>query len=327
MDVKQIVAGDLNVGYIDAGPEDGSPVLLLHGWPYDIHSYVDVAPLLAAQGYRVIIPYLRGYGTTHFLSEETFRNGEQVVLALDVIALMDALEIESPILAGFDWGARTADVVAALWPERCKGLVAVSGYLIGSQDAGKLPLPPAAELQWWYQYYFATDRGRAGYDIYRRDFAKLIWRTASPKWDFDDATFDRSAASFENPDHVDIVIHNYRWRLGLAKGAAEYGALEDRLAEAPDITVPAITLEGDTNGAPHPSRMPTPRNSRAGIHTGRSRAASGTTFLRKLRNRLPKLLSMSTPTNKGGLMSETTTNNAPLTVALIHGAFADASTP
>jgi pimeloyl-ACP methyl ester carboxylesterase len=252
MDIKQIVAGDLNVGYIDAGPEDGTPVLLLHGWPYDIHSYVDVAPLLTAQGYRVMIPYLRGYGTTHFLSEETFRNGEQVVLALDVIALMDALEIESPILAGFDWGARTADVVAALWPERCKGLVAVSGYLIGSQEAGKLPLLPAAELQWWYQYYFATDRGRAGYDKYRRDFAKLIWRTASPKWDFDDATFDRSAASFENPDHVDIVIHNYRWRLGLAKGAAEYGALEDRLAEAPDITVPAITLEGDTNGAPHP---------------------------------------------------------------------------
>ena len=252
MDVKQIVAGDLNVGYIDAGPEDGTPVVLLHGWPYDLHSYVDVAPLLTAQGYRVIIPYLRGYGTTHFLSEETFRNGEQVVLALDVIALMDALEIESPILAGFDWGARTADVVAALWPERCKGLVSVSGYLIGSQEAGRLPLPPVAELQWWYQYYFATDRGRAGYDKYKRDFAKLIWRTASPEWDFDDATFDRSAASFENPDHVDIVIHNYRWRLGLAEGAAEYRALEDRLAEAPEITVPAITLEGDANGAPHP---------------------------------------------------------------------------
>jgi len=252
MDVKQIVAGELNVGYVDTGSEDQSAVLLLHGWPYDIHSYDEVAPLLAAQGYRVIVPYLRGYGTTHFLSEETFRNGEQVVLALDVIALMDALEIERPILAGFDWGARTADVVAALWPERCMGLVSVSGYLIGSQEAGKLPLPPAAELQWWYQYYFTTDRGRAGYDKYRRDFTKLIWQIASPKWDFDDATFDRSAASFENPDHVDIVIHNYRWRLGLAKGVAEYGALEDRLAEAPDITVPAITLEGDANGAPHP---------------------------------------------------------------------------
>ena len=252
MDVKQIVAGELNVGYVDTGPEDKSTVLLLHGWPYDIHSYDDVAPLLAAQGYRVIIPYLRGYGTTHFLSEETFRNGEQAALALDVIALMDALEIESPILAGFDWGARTADVVAALWPERCKGLVSVSGYMIGSQDAGRLPLPPAAELQWWYQYYFATDRGRAGYDKYRRDFAKLIWRIASPKWDFDDATFDRSAASFDNPDHVDIVIHNYRWRLGLAEGEAEYSELENRLAEAPVITVPAITLEGDANGAPHP---------------------------------------------------------------------------
>lgn len=252
MDVKQIVAGDLNVGYVDTGPNDGRPVLLLHGWPYDIHSYTEVAPLLAAQGYRVIIPYLRGYGPTHFLSEETIRNGEQAALALDVIAMLDALEIESAILAGFDWGARTADVVAALWPERCKGLVSVSGYLIGSQDAGRVPLPPAAELQWWYQYYFATDRGRAGYAKYRRDFAKLIWQIASPKWDFDDATFDRSAASFENPDHVDIVIHNYRWRLGLAKGAAKYGALEDRLAKAPDITVPAITLEGDANGAPHP---------------------------------------------------------------------------
>jgi pimeloyl-ACP methyl ester carboxylesterase len=252
MDVKQIVAGDLNVGYVDAGPEDGAAVVLLHGWPYDIHSYVEVAPLLAGQGYRVIIPYLRGYGTTHFLSEEAFRNGEQAALGLDVIALLDALEIDRAVLAGFDWGARTANVVAALWPERCKGLVSVSGYLIGSQEAGKLPLPPAAELQWWYQYYFATDRGRAGYDKYRRDFAKLIWRIASPKWDFDDATFDRSAASFENPDHVDIVIHNYRWRLGLAEGAAEYGALEDRLAEAPAIAVPAITLEGDANGAPHP---------------------------------------------------------------------------
>jgi pimeloyl-ACP methyl ester carboxylesterase len=252
MDVKQIVAGDLNVGYVDTGPNDGRPVLLLHGWPYDIHSYTEVAPLLAAQGYRVIIPYLRGYGPTHFLSEETIRNGEQAALALDVIAMLDALEIESAILAGFDWGARTADVVAALWPERCKGLVSVSGYLIGSQDAGRVPLPPAAELQWWYQYYFATDRGRAGYAKYRREFAKLIWQIASPKWDFDDATFDRSAASFGNPDHVHIVIHNYRWRLGLAKGAAEYGALEDRLAKAPDITVPAITLEGDANGAPHP---------------------------------------------------------------------------
>jgi pimeloyl-ACP methyl ester carboxylesterase len=250
--VKQLDAGLLNVGYVDAGPADGSAVILLHGWPYDIHSYVDVAQLLAGQGYRVIVPHLRGYGTTRFLSEDTFRNGQQSVVAVDAIALMDALDIDKAIVAGFDWGARTADIVAALWPERCRGLVSVSGYLIGSQAVGKLPLPPAAELQWWYQYYFATERGRAGYDKYRRDFARLIWRTASPKWSFDDATFDRSAASFDNPDHVEIVIHNYRWRLGLAEGEAEYDELEERLAEAPAITVPAIALEGDANGAPHP---------------------------------------------------------------------------
>jgi pimeloyl-ACP methyl ester carboxylesterase len=250
--LKQIDAGLLNVGYAEAGPVDGPAVLLLHGWPYDIHSYVDVVPLLATQGHRVIVPYLRGYGTTRFLSDGTLRNGEQAALALDVIALMDALEIEHAVVAGFDWGARTADIVAALWPERCRGLVSVSGYLIGSQAAGKLPLPPDAELLWWYQFYFATERGRAGYEKYRRDFAKLIWRTASPNWDFDDATFDRSAASFDNPDHVAIAIHNYRWRLGLAEGEAEYEELEKRLAEGPVITLPTITLEGDANGAPHP---------------------------------------------------------------------------
>jgi pimeloyl-ACP methyl ester carboxylesterase len=227
-------------------------VVLLHGWPYDIYSYVDVAPLLAATGYRAIVPYLRGYGTTSFLSSETLRNGQQSVLALDVIALMDALKIEKAILAGFDWGARTADIVAALWPERCKALVSVSGYLIGSREANKMPLPPKAELQWWYQYYFATERGRAGYEQYRRDFAKLIWQIASPKWEFSDATFDRSAGSFDNPDHVSIVIHNYRWRLGLAEGEPKYDDLERRLAEGPVITVPTITLEGDANGAPHP---------------------------------------------------------------------------
>jgi pimeloyl-ACP methyl ester carboxylesterase len=250
--VRQIDAGLLNVGYVDAGPADGPVVLLLHGWPYDIHSYVDVVPLLAAAGYRGIIPYLRGFGTTRFLSDATFRNGEQAALALDVIALMDALEIESATLAGFDWGARTANIVAALWPERCTGLVSVSGYLIGSQEAGKLPLPPAAELQWWYQYYFATERGRAGYSEHRREFNRLIWRTASPKWSFDDATFERTAQAFDNPDHVEIVIHNYRWRLGLAEGEPGYHDLERRLAEGPVITVPAITLEGDANGAPHP---------------------------------------------------------------------------
>jgi pimeloyl-ACP methyl ester carboxylesterase len=250
--LSQVDAGLLRVGYADIGPADGRVAVLLHGWPYDIHSYVDVVPLLASAGYRVVVPYLRGFGTTRFLSDATFRNGEQAVLALDVIALLDALEIERATLAGFDWGARTADIVAALWPERCTGLVSVSGYLIGSQEAGKLPLPPAAELQWWYQYYFATERGRVGYDHNRRDFAKLIWRTASPKWAFDDATFDRSAMSFDNPDHVQIVIHNYRWRLGLADGASEYAELEERLAQGPVIGVPTITLEGDANGAPHP---------------------------------------------------------------------------
>jgi pimeloyl-ACP methyl ester carboxylesterase len=250
--LKQIDAGLLSVGYVEAGPADSPAVLLLHGWPYDIHTYVDVAPLLAAQGYWVIVPYLRGYGTTRLLREDTVRNGQQSVVAVDAVALMDALGIEQAVLGGCDWGARTADIVAALWPERCKALVSVSGYLIGSQEANKAPLPPEAELRWWYQYYFATERGRAGYDKNRHDFAKLIWQLASPKWDFDDATFDRSAASLDNPDHVDIVIHNYRWRLGLAEGEAEYDVLEKQLAEGPIITVPTITLEGDANGAFHP---------------------------------------------------------------------------
>jgi pimeloyl-ACP methyl ester carboxylesterase len=250
--LKQIDAGLLNVGYADVGPADGPAVVLLHGWPYDIYSFVDVAPLLASAGYRVIVPYLRGYGTTRFLSNDTIRNGEQAVVAVDIIALMDALGIEKAIIGGFDWGARTADIIAALWPERCKALVSVSGYLIGSQDAGKAPLPPKAELQWWYQFYFATERGRVGYDKYRRDFAKLIWQIASPKWVFDDATFDRSAAALDNPDHVAIVIHNYRWRIGLAEGEPKYDDLEQRLALAPDISVPTITMEGDANGAPHP---------------------------------------------------------------------------
>jgi pimeloyl-ACP methyl ester carboxylesterase len=250
--LRQIDAGVLNVGYIDAGPAEGPAVVLLHGWPYDIHSYEEATPLLTAAGYRVLVPHLRGYGTTRFRSDQALRNGEQAALAVDVIAFMDALEVDQAVVAGFDWGARSADIVAALWPERCTGLVSVSGYLIGSQEAGKQPLPPAAELQWWYQYYFATERGRLGYDRNRRDFARLIWHTASPKWAFDDATFERSAASFDNPDHVEIVIHNYRWRLGLAEGEAQYGDLEERLAEAPAITVPTITLEGDANGAPHP---------------------------------------------------------------------------
>ncbi|NTG48124.1 alpha/beta hydrolase [Agrobacterium rhizogenes] len=249
--LKQIDAGVLTVGYAEAGPADGAPVILLHGWPYDIHSFVDVAPLLASRGYHVIVPYLRGYGTTGFLSSETARNGQQSVVAVDILALMDALKIPKAILGGFDWGARTANILAALWPERCKALVSVSGYLIGSQETNKIPLPPKAELQWWYQYYFATERGQEGYDKYRRDFAKLIWQIASPKWDFDDAQFDRSAAAFDNPDHVAIVIDNYRWRLGLARGEPQYDDLEKRLAMAPVISVPTITLEGDANGAPH----------------------------------------------------------------------------
>jgi pimeloyl-ACP methyl ester carboxylesterase len=249
--VKQIDAGLLNVGYVEAGPANGRAVILLHGWPYDIQSFADVTPLLAREGYRVIVPYLRGYGTTRFLSNETFRNGEPAAVVADIIALMDALEIDKAILAGFDWGARTADVIAALWPERCKALVSVSGYLIGSQESGKIPLPPKAELEWWYQFYFATERGREGYDKNRHDFAKLIWQQASPKWNFDDATFERTAASFENPDHVAITIHNYRWRQGLAEGEAKYEDVEKRLAVGPVITVPTITLEGDANGAPH----------------------------------------------------------------------------
>ncbi|SHN79910.1 alpha/beta fold hydrolase [Bradyrhizobium erythrophlei] len=250
--LKQINAGVLNVGYAEAGPADGKPVILLHGWPYDIHAFVDVAPILVSSGHRVIIPHLRGYGTTAFLSDATLRSGQPVAVSADIVALMDALKIEKATLAGFDWGARSADIIAALWPERCTALVSVSGYLIGSQEAGKLPLPPAAELQWWYQFYFATERGRLGYEKYRREFSKLIWKLASPKWNFDDATFERSAKAFDNPDHVAIVIHNYRWRQALAEGEAKFDELEAKLAKAPVIAVPTITMEGDANGAPHP---------------------------------------------------------------------------
>jgi pimeloyl-ACP methyl ester carboxylesterase len=250
--LKQVDAGVLNVAYAEAGPAGGPPVILLHGWPYDIYSFADVAPLLASAGHRVIIPYLRGYGTTRFLSNDTVRNGQPSALASDTIAFMDALKLDKAILAGFDWGARTVNIVSALWPERVKASVSVSGYLIGSQEAGKMPLPPKAELEWWYQFYFATERGRLGYEKYRREFSKLIWQLASPKWKFDDATFDRSAAAFDNPDHVAITIHNYRWRMALAEGEAKYADLEKRLAEFPVITVPTITMEGDANGAPHP---------------------------------------------------------------------------
>lgn len=250
--LKQIVAGVLNVGYAELGASDAPVVILLHGWPYDIHAYVDVAPLLAEAGYRVIVPYLRGYGTTRFLSPETPRNGQQAAIAADIIALMDALGIERAVIGGCDWGARTANIIAALWPERCKAMVSVSGYLIGSREANKMPLPPGAEHAWWYQFYFATDRGRAGYERNRKEFARLIWQLASPKWDFDDVTFNRSAAAFENPDHIAITIHNYRWRISLADGERKYDDLEERLAKFPLIGVPTITLEGDANGAPHP---------------------------------------------------------------------------
>jgi len=250
--LKQINAGVLSVGYAEAGPSRGPAVILLHGWPYDIHSFADVTPVLASRGYRVIVPYLRGYGTTRFLSDASPRNGQQAALGVDTIALMDALGIGQAIIGGFDWGGRSADVVAALWPDRCKALVSVSGYLIGSQAANKAPLSPRAEYAWWYQYYFATERGRAGYDTYRRDFSKLIWQLASPKWAFDDATFARSAVAFDNPDHVAIVIHNYRWRIALAPGEPQYDDLERQLAGAPAIAVPTISLEGDANGAPHP---------------------------------------------------------------------------
>ncbi|HEX8057144.1 MAG TPA: alpha/beta hydrolase [Novosphingobium sp.] len=262
--LKTVRTDLLEIAYAEYGPASGAPVILLHGWPYDIHAFAEVAPILAAKGYRVIVPHLRGYGTTRFLSAETKRNGEPAALAADALALMDALKIRSAVLGGFDWGARTADIVAALWPERVRGLVSVSGYLIGSQAAGSQPLPPEAELQWWYQFYFATERGRAGYTKYRREFSKLIWRLASPKWAFDDATFDRSAAAFDNPDHVEIVIHNYRWRLGLAEGEARYADFEQRLAAAPAITVPTITMEGDANGASHP-----PPSAYAAKFTGR----------------------------------------------------------
>jgi pimeloyl-ACP methyl ester carboxylesterase len=250
--IRQVNAGTLNVGYAEAGPQNGPVVILLHGWPYDIYSFAEVTPLLVSAGYRVIVPYLRGYGSTRFLSADTLRNGQQSVVALDIIALMDALKIDKAIFGGFDWGARTVNIIAALWPERCKAMVSVSGYLIGSPEANHAPLPPKAELAWWYQYYFATERGYAGYEANRHDFNKLIWHTASPKWNFDDATYERSAESFNNPDHVAVVIHNYRWRLGLAKGEPQYDDLEKRLAVAPLIPVPTITMEGDANGAAHP---------------------------------------------------------------------------
>jgi pimeloyl-ACP methyl ester carboxylesterase len=284
-EVRQIHAGVLNVGYVDAGPSDGPAALLLHGWPYDIHSYAEVVPRLTAAGYRSIVPYLRGYGSTRFLDDSAPRNGQQSALAVDAVALMDALGVDRAVVAGFDWGGRTADIVAALWPERCNGLVSVSGYLIGSREANRAPLPPQAELAWWYQFYFATERGRDGYMRYRDEFARLIWHTASPRWNFDDATFERSAAAFDNADHVEIVIHNYRWRLGLAEGEPRFDELEERLAGGPAITVPTITLEGDANGAPHPDPGAYASRFLGPTSTEPSPVASGTICLRKHRRR------------------------------------------
>ncbi|SAL69667.1 hydrolase [Caballeronia arvi] len=250
--LRHVETPTLRIGYAEAGPHNGPVVILVHGWPYDIHSFAEVTPMLTAAGYRVLVPYLRGYGPTRILSADTPRNGQQAAIAHDIIEFMDALKIDKAILGGFDWGARTVNIIAALWPERCKAMVSVSGYLIGNQKAGEKPLPPKAELQWWYQFYFATERGRAGYEANRHDFNKLIWRLASPQWQFDDTAYEISAASFDNPDHVEIVIHNYRWRLGLAQGEPQFDALEARLATAPTIAVPTITMEGDANGAPHP---------------------------------------------------------------------------
>ncbi|WP_333863211.1 alpha/beta fold hydrolase [Sphingobacterium sp.] len=249
---KIIKAGLLNVGYAEVGPQSGSAVILLHGWPYDIHSFEKSAALLATKGYHVLIPYLRGYGTTTFISSKTMRNAQQSAVALDIVKFMDALKIDKAIIAGFDWGARTADIIAALWPERCTALVAVSGYLIGTPKANKKPLPPNAEFLWWYQYYFATERGYKGYQANTAAFNKLIWKTASPEWDFDDETYERAARAFDNPDHVAIVIHNYRWRLGLSKGEKKYDRLEAKLSKLPVISVPTVTLEGDANGAAFP---------------------------------------------------------------------------
>ncbi|MFF4113368.1 alpha/beta fold hydrolase [Streptomyces sp. NPDC001714] len=275
--LRQIRAGLLDVGYAEAGPAHGPVVVCLHGWPYDIHSFVDVAPLLARQGYRVIVPYLRGHGTTRFLSDRTFRNAQQSAVALDIVALMDALKIEKAVLAGFDWGSRTADIIAALWPERCRALVSVSGYLVTNLRANREPLSAAAEHTWWYQYYFATERGRLAMEDRdkRRDLTRLVWELVSPTWDFDDATFDRTAAAFDNPDHAAVVIHNYRWRLGLADGERRYDDLEKRLAARPFIGVPTITLDPERDPFTAPGDGSTYRDRFTGPYEHRTLAGIG----------------------------------------------------
>jgi pimeloyl-ACP methyl ester carboxylesterase len=246
--LKQIDAGVLNIGYYEAGPADGPVVLLLHGYPYDIHSYIDVAPTLAAAGCRVIVPHLRGHGTTTFLDKRTSRSGQQAAIGADVIALMDALRIRRAVFAGYDWGGRAACVAAALWPERCNGLVSVNSYLIQDIAQAGIPLPAKVEAGFWYQFYFTTERGRAGLAAHRKDITRILWERNSPTWHFDDATFERSAVALNNPDYVDVVIHSYRHRLGTAPGHPQYEALENRLAAQPVITVPTITIDGDSDG-------------------------------------------------------------------------------
>lgn len=291
--LASVKAGELEIGYAEAGPQDGPAVLLLHGWPYDIHSYVDVAPILAAEGYRVVIPHLRGYGTTRFLSDDTMRNGQQSAFAVDMIALMDALGINSAIIAGYDWGARTADIMAALWPERCRALVSVSGYLIGSQAINAMPLPPKAELAWWYQFYFATERGRLGYEANIHDFARLIWQTASPSWKFDDATFARSAKSLDNPDHVAITIHNYRWRLAWSRARRASIPMRKSSPSARRFRSPRSRWKATLTRHRIPIRPHMPPSSPASISTGRSPAGSDITCRRRRPVNSPKRWWMS----------------------------------
>lgn len=246
--LRQVDAGVLDIAYYEAGPAEGPVVMLLHGFPYDIHSFVDVAPQLAAKGCRVIVPYLRGYGPTRFRDPATPRSGEQAAIGADLIALMDAVGVKRAVFAGYDWGGRAACVGAALWPDRCAGLVCVNSYLIQDIARAMVPAKPEREVPLWYQYYFQVERGRAGLAANRRGIANLLWRQWSPNWHFDAATFERTAVAFDNPDYVDIVIHSYRHRFGLADGDPQYADIQRRLAALPVITVPAITLDGEADG-------------------------------------------------------------------------------
>ena len=246
--LRHVETDVLNIAYYEAGPATGPEVILLHGFPYDIHTYADVAPILAAKGCRVIVPYLRGYGETRFRDKATPRSGEQAALGADVIALLDAFGIKRAVFAGHNWGGRAATVAAALWPDRCAGLVTVNSYLIQDLSRAMVPAPPENEEAMWYEYYFQLERGRAGLAANRRKIARMLWEEWSPDWDFDDATFDRSAGALDNPDFVDVAIHSYRHRFGNADGDPRYAELEKRLAAMPPITLPAVTLDGDSDG-------------------------------------------------------------------------------